>query len=162
MNYVIVYPGTVLLFWDLSKKSVSHQLLFSGKSADVNGNTTTISAWRIFRSNLMNDNAAFSNFGSYTNWFFPILKRNYRQSCRKTVLRLSKMARDIQIRKTTIAFSLPKRVAISLQWRNWFWIRSSYSAKHHAAICSIHQSWVCNQTHKSSKWFLTISLWCDV
>ena len=28
MNYVIVYSGTVLLFWDLSKKSVS-QLLFS-------------------------------------------------------------------------------------------------------------------------------------
>ena len=28
MNYVIVYSGTVRLFWDLSKKSAS-QLLFS-------------------------------------------------------------------------------------------------------------------------------------
>ena len=44
------------------------------KSMDVNGKTTTISAWRLFQSNLMNDNAAFSNFGSYTNWFFFLFR----------------------------------------------------------------------------------------
>ena len=34
MNYVIVYTGTVLLFWDLSKKSVS-QLLFSAHNVKI-------------------------------------------------------------------------------------------------------------------------------
>ena len=59
---------------------------------------------------LMNDNAAFSDFGSYTNWFSPFPESELYTHCLneralgKTICLLSKMARDTNKETQCIAF----------------------------------------------------------